>query len=244
MVFQSPSIEYKTVADEDPDSPTTSEEDFHGPRRPPRSRVSYVSYGFLAFALWSCSIFIAVKISSAIVANNCHLGHKAHLEEQTETKPLDKDLAVVTPKLNCGTSSAEAEARGCVFDGLMASWIHKDCPSYGREEFANLIKQDNLSYYYEENGKPTDKLINMEEFPHMDGIMYWGTVMEHLTHCAYTLKRIIYTQHEHGRFDNVTGNFSHTDHCVEFLISGLKSEPANLTTELYRTDIPISFLEC
>jgi hypothetical protein len=244
MVFQSSSAQYRTVADEDPDSPTTNEKDFYRPPRSRRSCINYVSYALLVFALWAISIFIAVKISSDVVAKNCHLGRKAYWEEQMEAQSIEKGLATATSKLSCGSSSAEAEALGCVFDPLMASWLHKDCPSYGREEFAKLIKQDNLSYHYEENGKPTDKLIDMEAFPHMDGVMYWGTVMEHLTHCAYTLKRIIYTQHEHGRFDTVTGNFSHTDHCVEFLISGLKTEPANLTEELYRTDMPISFLEC
>jgi hypothetical protein len=236
MVFESSSSAYDELGKEDPDSPATTEKDFYSPTRPKRSRISCISFSLLIFALWSTSIFASIKLSSTITLHKCRL-NKFH-------PPMEDELEIPRSKLTCGFSSAEAESLGCVFDPLLASWLHQDCPSYGREEFTNLVKQDNLSYHYEVDGQPTDKLIDMDEFPHMDGIMYWGTVMEHLTHCAYTLKRIIYTQHENGRFDTVTGNFSHTDHCVEFLIHGLKSKPADLRSELYRTDTPITFLEC
>ena len=218
-------------------------------RRPTRqnSYTTYITYSLLAFALWSSSIYCAVKVATNLMDGNHHCTHnidEMHENNEAKSHSTDTGLVPVDMRLSCGSSSAEAEALGCVFDPLMASWLPKDCPSYGREEFAKVIEQSNLSYHYEENGKPTGELIDMKEFPHMDGVMYWGTVMEHLTHCVYTLKRIIYTQHEHARFDTVTGNFSHTDHCVEFLIMGLKSHPDVLETELYRTDEPVSFLEC
>ena len=236
MDSSTPEMQYPLLVDDASESSTETLKGYYRPRKRETSRI-YLTYIFLAIALWSGSIFIATKITQNVTKATCHIDHEATYQDVSITTGSPE-------KLHCGSTSAEAEALGCVFDPLMASWLPKNCPSYGREEFSQVIQRDNLSYYFEENGKPTDRLINMEAFPHMDGIMYWGTVMEHLTHCAYTLKRIIYTQHTNGRFDTVTGNFSHTDHCVEFLISGLHSDPVNLTKEKYRTDMPVSFLEC
>jgi hypothetical protein len=236
MAFEFPSAEYDEVQREDPDLPATTEKDFYSTPRPTRSGISCISFTLLIFALWSSSIFAAIKVSSTVAFHECR-SHKF-------TPPTEFEVESHSSKLTCGSSSNEAKTLGCVFDPLLASWLHPDCPSYGREEFAAFVKQENLSYHYEVDGRPTDKLIDMDKFPHMDGIMYWGTLMEHITHCAYTLKRIIYAQHENGRFDTVTGNFSHTDHCIELLIHGLKSKPVDLRNELYRTDTPITFLEC
>ncbi|KAI1860730.1 uncharacterized protein JN550_011331 [Neoarthrinium moseri] len=257
MSLQS-STKYSTIHEDDPDlSPI---ENTHSPpTEKRRSRAFYVTTGFLALAIWAISLYGATKASNALLQHNLHIEHTefCDLRLRSQAKSLTdafKQVEVNTlheanryqpsyTPLTCGSSSSEAESLGCVFDPLMASWLHKDCPKDGSAEFAELVRTENLTYWYDEGGKPTDKLIDPEHFKHLDGVMYWGTKFEHLTHCAFTLKRIIHAQHRGDRLDVVAGNFSHTNHCVNFLIEGLKSHPSELQ-ELYRTDLPVQFLQC
>lgn len=257
MSFQS-GAKYTTVHEDDPDSPSV-ERAAMPPAQKPKSWAYYATTGLLGAAIWAMSLYGAVKASNATIQHTLHVEHTefCDLRLRTQAKSLTDAFRKAeattlheanhyqtsyTP-LTCGSSSAEAESLGCVFDPLMASWLHKDCPHDGSAEFAEVVRTENLTYWYDEDGKPTDKLIDPAHFKHLDGVMYWGTKFEHLTHCAYTLKRIVHAQHRGDRLDVVAGNFSHTDHCVNFLIEGLRSHPSELQ-ELYRTDLPVQFLHC
>jgi len=225
--------------------------------RPSNARRIILRYCLLAAALWASSIFVAVKISNAAVKQASHIEHTAFCQAQLQVQAASLKAEAhehehsnahpthPLPRLTCGSSSAEAEALGCIFDPLIASWLHEDCPRDGSTEFSNVVTKENLTYWYEDvDGQPSDRLIaDMNVFAHLDGQMYWGTTMEHLTHCAYMLKRIIRVQQRGGRLDTVAGNFTHTDHCVDFLVEGLKKHPEELK-ELYRTDLPVQYLEC
>ncbi|KAK8032678.1 hypothetical protein PG990_002412 [Apiospora arundinis] len=256
------STEYGPIdLDDGLDSPNLEKATLLPPQNKKKSNALNIGTCILALALWALSIYGAVKASNAALQDRLHFEHTkfcdARLGAQAEKlagafrtagtsnaagKTHGEPPSSYTP-LTCGSSSAEAEALGCVFDPLVASWLPAGCPNDGSAEFAALVERENLTYWRDEDGRPTGELIDPAHFRHMDGVMYWGTRLEHLSHCAYTLKRIVHAQHRGDRLDVVAGNFSHTDHCVNFLVEGLKMDPAELK-ELYRTDLPIQFLSC
>ncbi|KAK6815742.1 hypothetical protein PG987_016508 [Apiospora arundinis] len=227
------STEYGPIdLDDGLDSPNLEKATLLPPQNRKKSNALNIGTCILALALWALSIYGAVKASNAALQDRLHVEH---------TKFCDARLGAQAEKLagafrTAGSPDAAGKTRGEPPSSYTADVrvVEHRGRGAGRE---------NLTYWRDEDGRPTGELIDPAHFRHMDGVMYWGTRLEHLSHCAYTLKRIVHAQRRGDRLDVVAGNFSHTDHCVNFLVEGLKMDPAELK-ELYRTDLPIQFLSC
>lgn len=158
----------------------------------------------------------------------------------------------VTMHLNCGNSTTEARARGCVFDVLTNMWVPEPCwDRKGTEEFMRIAPWQGYDM------QDAERLLTLEEMSERIGSdpvtpdpmspPYWTPLREHVIHCALMWQR----QHrgfmsgKSKMLDFHSLSYQHTIHCSNSLIhmAGAGSEiPDPLDTIGIRTWV--GFSEC
>lgn len=127
---------------------------------------------------------------------------------------------------DCGASVADAKAKGCVWDELTKAWIPSQCPQFGLDEYklegmlAN--PHDNATswpYYADQNGEVEVSLNVLAEDEARDPLEpVWTTSRQHLTHCAWSLKRVLWSyENGKGHYDKIS-RLHHVNHCVDTLL--------------------------
>ncbi|KAH8807289.1 hypothetical protein F5884DRAFT_730946 [Xylogone sp. PMI_703] len=133
----------------------------------------------------------------------------------TVKRPIDSCEAPKTRTLHCGTSTAEARALGCQFDALSFLWIPGECID---AETNNQYKQAVFWQGYAD--KAGTELLNETQMSEMIYPQrYWGSMREHIVHCAYSWRR----QHKGYLagglgMDKNARDYEHTLHCTQILM--------------------------
>jgi len=125
----------------------------------------------------------------------------------------------------CGNSSAQARANGCILDFVPGAWVHPDC--YDAQLEKEFLGLQPWKWYADENFTEELSFDYIRETGGPDPI--WVTMEYHLTHCAYTWKKLHRAVILQIPIDTHVGAYKHTDHCAHapILGDGPKRSPFN-----------------
>ncbi|KAI1310108.1 hypothetical protein F5Y03DRAFT_382804 [Xylaria venustula] len=180
--------------------------------------------------LITVSIFAAVFISalSGAIAVSA-----AKLRSRIST--LERHGEVMTQP--CGSSPAEAVARGCQFDVISFCWLPDACydaelseeyrATHKLEWFVDPEKEQPLSYEQIMTGEYTGVYVNWEY---------------HVTHCTAMWKKLhraILGELGRGAIDGYIGTYEHTKHCEMMLLGG-----HDVALETINTRIAVKYPDC
>ena len=133
---------------------------------------------------------------------------------------------------DCGNSSTEARAKGCVFDVLLTTWIHADC--FDAELHEQYLTEHTFPFWR----KPTlEESISLDEVRRGDYYEIYTNLDYHFVHCGYAW---VYILRKYRRAEAIEGELwrmSHTLHCVHHLVD-------RPPMELDRTVLNIGFETC
>ncbi|KAJ5524670.1 hypothetical protein N7494_011320 [Penicillium frequentans] len=136
------------------------------------------------------------------------------------TAPNAKLRNNVDQVLPCGSSSAQAWARGCSFDQLMWSWYPKHCPHYANDEYLNV--QD-WKFYSDPYTKEVVDSTNWTKVLDNE-ILVYGERGEHLTHCVYMFLSLGQILYNGGRYTQRYIDYTHMEHCASILLEALQKD--------------------
>ncbi|OJJ42285.1 hypothetical protein ASPZODRAFT_147590 [Penicilliopsis zonata CBS 506.65] len=139
----------------------------------------------------------------------------------------------------CGHTRTEALARGCTWDHLVKAWLPADCPRVGEREY--LAAANNTGWIFYDDPNTRHPIADIALYAPLDeyeaGLgrefkLWYTTEGEHLTHCAYMLKRLAYSVSNQARIDDLSLSYPHSVHCLEYLLRQARYSPTwdNLTT--------------
>ncbi|PMB68533.1 hypothetical protein BM221_005112 [Beauveria bassiana] len=195
-------------------------------------------------------ILIALSISQLclLVRNK-----QPHIRHSGESNASRQPIGVRV--LDCGKTVTEAKAKGCTWDELSKAWLPRECPRYGIEDYRmqGMLSNPHQNasswpYYWDQGGTSglnLDHVAANEERDMTEQV--WTTSRQHLTHCASTLKRTIWSYEKgHGHYDAVS-QLSHAHHCINTLLKGAilaEGEAVDHITTLTRVHVGhCSFIE-
>jgi hypothetical protein len=113
----------------------------------------------------------------------------------------------------CGTTAAEARARGCQFEMTGFAWLPKECLDPTVEtEFLEI----DIHYYRDSNYTQEAPL---EEVRRGDGHGYFVRHDYHRAHCAFLLKKLHKAMSSGNKVDGLISSVHHTSHCVQMLLA-------------------------
>lgn len=152
--------------------------------------------------------------------------------------------------LECGTTVAEAKAKGCTWDELSKAWLPRECPRYGLDAYKTQGMLANphqnatsWPYYWDRHGKSALNLDHVAADEQRDMTeRVWTTSRQHLTHCAATLKRTIWSyENGHGHYDAIS-QLSHAHHCLDTLLRGaIRAEGESVDHITTRTRVHVGY---
>lgn len=132
----------------------------------------------------------------------------------------------------CGTTSIEARARGCVFETTSFTWLPTTCyDPITEDEFLAYVAANNMKYYRHNN---YSEEVSIEEVRRGDGEGYYVRQPYHLTHCLFLIKKLHRALDAGKKVDGYIKPVPHTEHCVDML-----SKPAGYRKD----DIQLSFVK-
>ncbi|KAK5655851.1 hypothetical protein OQA88_5390 [Cercophora sp. LCS_1] len=217
MSLQSPLVEKMEPCYEDSrSSDETQTPQRHGHQSLYQTRHEHPSNKFLkfttvilTFALVTLSFFHALLL----------------LNPRSVSKPCEPVPATTLQTKDCGSSVKEAKAKGCWWDELTKAWLPAECPDYGIEEykaqgmiFNPLDNAISWPYYIDQEGTRDVNLIVVSSDEERDpNEVVWTTSRQHLTHCAYSLKRVVWAyQNGKGQYGKAAA-LHHVNHCIDTL---------------------------
>jgi hypothetical protein len=127
--------------------------------------------------------------------------------------------------IDCGASVPEAKAKGCSWDELTKAWLPAECPRYGIDEYrmegiVNNPRENASSwpYYSDLSGEAEVNFNSLARLDDRDpNINSFTTTRQHLVHCVYGLKRVVWSySNGYGVYDKIS-NMHHVNHCINQL---------------------------
>jgi len=113
----------------------------------------------------------------------------------------------------CGTTPAQARARGCVFEMTGFSWLPKECSDPIVE--TEFLNSKNLQYYRDKN---YTQEVSLEEVRRGDGPGFYVKQDYHLAHCGFLFKKLHRAISQGHKVDGLISPVHHTSHCVHMLL--------------------------
>ncbi|THY46567.1 hypothetical protein D6C98_07436 [Aureobasidium pullulans] len=135
--------------------------------------------------------------------------------------------------VSCGSSTAEAVSRGCVFDELQMSWMPQKCTRRYSDQYMVANDGGPFLYWVDRTGR---ELLDDPSLHAGNGSIFWTSRRNHIVHCQYNLYRLAdalrsgeYIGHDDGQTLS-----DHMHHCVMTMAEFALKAPAH---QLDVTDI-------
>lgn len=113
----------------------------------------------------------------------------------------------------CGTTPAEARAKGCVFEMTGFSWLPKECADPTVE--IEFLESKELQYYRDAN---YTQEVSLDEVKRGDGPGFFVKQDYHLAHCGFLFKKLHRALSQGHKVDGLISPVHHTGHCVHMLL--------------------------
>ncbi len=159
-------------------------------------------YGLVTAALLSTVVILSFILISNKSSNLIHSNAIRPLEI-SETEELFSE------SYTCGSTPAEARSRGCIFDLMLAQWIHELC--YDGETMNEWLLSGQYRYYHHKN--QTHELPE-EEVLRGEFTEIYATGGFHFRHCAYTVDMMARSFLTGGPIEVSLYRYEHTQHCI------------------------------
>lgn len=104
---------------------------------------------------------------------------------KAETETIDPGI-LPGQILDCGWSTAEARAKGCVYDVMMQDWVPEPC--YDGALTETYLAEGNWTWYADSDGK---KIIPMEEMRKGEHGSAWMATSYHHAHCVFSWVKLV-----------------------------------------------------
>ncbi|KAI0396797.1 hypothetical protein F5Y17DRAFT_417834 [Xylariaceae sp. FL0594] len=174
-----------------------------GGRRP---AASPTSRAFLLLALISTiGSVVSIYVISQLLSSAQKLTFPSYLDTQAVT-------------YDCGGSSGEAIAKGCVFDELLLAWVPSQCPRRQETKFMDYMNWTWPMYEDLEGTRPLDR----HQLSRWDGKEYYTTQREHSGHCMFIMLRFFDSVRYGNRVDSMAMHHPHARHCTQFILELLE----------------------
>ncbi|RAL63401.1 hypothetical protein DID88_003825 [Monilinia fructigena] len=139
--------------------------------------------------------------------------------------------------VDCGSTPAEAQAKGCVWDLMSFSWTHPACYNKNiSDEF--LDKYGPFTFHANINKKPGYELTQ-DELPYVRSVtpetkvpMVWAQEHYHTAHCAYIMKLLHIAAMSGHLVTNEGIGMGHTNHCVGVFLDPTREPFSKITTRV------------
>ncbi|KAL1640936.1 hypothetical protein SLS58_006552 [Diplodia intermedia] len=120
----------------------------------------------------------------------------------------------------CGSSPAEAEAAGCIFDVMTVSWLPAEC--YDGELTAQFIEDGPWTFYLSNSTLPEAPPHEREAIPSLDAVgrtteLMWTDRRFHVYHCIYGWKMMHRAVERGWKMESSLASYHHTEHCADTL---------------------------
>ncbi|KZM21320.1 uncharacterized protein EKO05_0007963 [Ascochyta rabiei] len=126
--------------------------------------------------------------------------------------------------LECGNTTAEAQARGCGFDLLSHNWVPPPCmDTLTESEYRAYVSSPErilgpYPYFLDQEGKqriPDEHAFSMlANGPTLADQHVYTTREEHLAHCNFLLRRTHRAAQRLVQLNDENAAFWHTEHCL------------------------------
>jgi hypothetical protein len=146
---------------------------------------------------------------------------------RTTLHPLPRTVRYEKQTLECGNTTAEAEARGCAFDILSHNWVAPPCldPLTEAEYRAYVSSPERMlgAYPYFLDKEGTQHISDERTFallangPTLADAHVHTTREEHLAHCSFLLRRTHRAAQGLVHLNDENVQFWHTEHCLDEL---------------------------
>lgn len=127
----------------------------------------------------------------------------------------------------CGTSPAEARARGCFFEMTLSLWVPEEC--YDRELEAEYLNEPGLVYYRDLN---FTQEVPFDEVKRGEVYAWFVPWQHHIRHCAYSFRKFHRASARNSKLDGYLLNYNHTMHCIMMM-----TEPSDVLAKLPQRDV-------
>ncbi|KAI1337279.1 hypothetical protein F5Y15DRAFT_425865 [Xylariaceae sp. FL0016] len=159
----------------------------------------------------------AILAVFASVVSIVSLGAVMHMLSSAQTLVFPSYLDTQF-KYDCGNSSDEALAKGCVFDELLLSWIPSECPRRQEAKFMDYMNWTWPMYADIEGEQPLDR----HQLSRWDNKEYFTTQREHSGHCMFIMLRFFDSVRYGNRVDSMAMHHPHARHCTQFILELLE----------------------
>ena len=133
---------------------------------------------------------------------------------------------------DCGSSVAEAKARGCHFDMMSWLWVPAEC--FDAELVEEFIALRDWDWYTDHTGKervPLD-IVKTGAYDRL-----WAPQEYHMWHCTYMWKKMHRAILRGRPMDSDIANYNHTVHCEKMLLDAGELTDVN-------TRVDAEFVSC
>jgi hypothetical protein len=135
-------------------------------------------------------------------------------------------------KFPCGETSAEAQAKGCVFDVMTMAWQSPEC--FDEDLNEEFMAQGPWDFYADQTGAMK---LSYEQVA-QKGQVSWTTRRYFVLHCVYAYKGLHRVWQRGWRLDSNSASAEHTEVCARVLAN------ASMDLDALTTRIHVDFPSC
>ena len=128
---------------------------------------------------------------------------------------------------NCGNSSEEARAKGCIFDVMSILWVTPEC--YDSELAKEFKKQWDHEWWAHRKADPEDQVpydvVSKGEWTYL-----WVEWQYHQLHCTFMWRKMHRAILNHWPMEDRLISWGHTLHCEDMLVNWPEYQPREINT--------------
>lgn len=198
------------------------------------------------------TIFLAVALILLSTFHVLLLLNQPHSPDACLTAPDITSTVMEHETTDCGTSVAEAKAKGCWWDELTKAWLPAECPEYGLPEYKMQGMEHNphenatsWPYYADQSGtvNVNFKVLAADE-DRDPRTTLWTTKRQHLNHCVWALKRVIWSyENGQGQYPMISRMY-HVNHCIDTLYRRAVRGEGSSDVDMLTTTARVHFGNC
>jgi hypothetical protein len=180
---------------------------------------------------WFCSL---VKIIYAIVSLVILISVLTHVHFLSTHMTIGISTEQQQDKWHCGNTAETAWARGCVFDVMLTTWMHKDC--FYPELMESYLAHNNFNWSLDTS---FTQIVPLEEIRKGKHEHIYVDPEFHYVHCAYTWEMQLKAWHEQRPLIESLADPEHSVHCSNLLtVHVLPRNETSLSVVAERCELP------
>lgn len=146
---------------------------------------------------------------------------------------ITDDMFMFEDWKDCGKTADEARSKGCHFDIMLSTWVHKDC--FDEEMMERYVIDGKYTWY--RDSEMLEPIPN-EELRRGDHHTAYTSAQQHNAHCGYMWEIQMKAWMRGRPISRTLFSYEHTSHCAEWLVTRPPSDNTLLITDFDQCGIP------